>query len=401
MSPNDPQNTTHLDIGLSREDQERIENLREVNLDPVSFKKKTRLFEQLNNTVVGWTKISLRDKVTFFQLLAVMINAGMPIIRSLYVLSDQLQNLKLKIVIRQLALEMEQGKSLSQSMESHKIFTHAEKGMVASGEASGNLNEILNDIAKQAEKSSTIISKVKGAMVYPCAILIIMAVCLYLILTLVVPKLTDLFTSGGKELPLSTNILLKASEFAQTSWLAVLLFVLAFVLGLILVRQSKQGRYSLDLALLYVPIFGTLVRQLMVARFARMLASLINAGVPIVKALEIDANALGNEVYCQRVEYASQDVAQGIPLGENLSESNFLFPPMVASMVLVGEQTANISDVCGKLADYYESEVDTAVASLSKLMEPVILVVMGCMVGFIVAAIMQPIISLSDVTGSI
>ncbi|QQR54750.1 type II secretion system F family protein [Candidatus Peregrinibacteria bacterium] len=397
----DNPNTTRLDIGLSREDQERIENLRTVNLDKKSRNPST-FFKQLNDAVIGWTKISLREKVTFFQLLAVMINAGMPIIRSLYVLADQLKNLKLKVVIRKLALEMEEGKSLSQAMESHpSVFSAADRGMVASGEASGNLNAILNDIAHQSEKSAMIISKVRGAMIYPAAILIIMGLCLFLILTMVVPKLTDLFTSSGKALPTSTNLLLKTSAWAQEYWLAVLLLFLAFMLGLILMHQTKKGRYSIDLVLLRLPIFGKLIRELMISRFARMLASLMKAGVPIVRALEIDSNALGNTVYQQRVNFASQDVAQGIPLGENLSGSDFLFPPMVASMVLVGEQTANLSEVCGKIADYYEEEVDNAVASLSKLMEPVILVVMGGMVGFIVAAIMQPIISLSDISSSI
>ncbi len=386
---------TRLDIGLSREDQERIEALRQVDLDKAE--KKINLFARLNDVVIGWTTISLREKVTFFQLLATMINAGMPIIRSLYVLSDQMNNLKLKKVIRQLALEMEEGKSLSIAMERFdSVFTSAERGMIASGEASGTLNEILKDIAKQAEKSSAIISKVRGAMIYPCAILIIMGVCLFLILTMVVPQLTTLFTSGGQELPLTTQILLKASEIAQHSWDLILGFIVLVVLAFYFVRRSKQGRYSIDMALLYVPIFGKLIRELMVARFARLLASLINSGVPIVKALEIDANALGNEVYKKRVQFAAQDVAQGIPLGENLNGTPFLFPPMVASMVLVGEQTAKINDIAMKIADYYEDEVDNAVASLSKLMEPVILCVMGLMVGFIVSAIMLPIISLTD-----
>lgn len=391
---------TRLEIGLSREDQDRIEALRQIDLDKAE--RKVNLFVHLNEIVIGWTSISLREKVTFFQLLATMINAGMPIIRSLYVLSDQMNNLKLKKVIRQLALEMEEGKSLSIAMETFdSVFTSAERGMIASGEASGTLNEILKDIAKQAEKSSNIISKVKGAMIYPAAILIIMFGCLFLILTMVVPKLTTLFTTGGKELPLPTQILMKASDIAQNSWQWVVALIVVIVIAFYFVRRSKQGRYSIDLALLYIPIFGKLVRELMVARFARLLASLINSGVPIVKALEIDANALGNEVYKKRVQFAAQDVAQGIPLGENLNGTPFLFPPMVASMVLVGEQTAKINEIASKIAEYYEDEVDTAVASLSKLMEPVILVVMGLMVGFIVAAIMLPIISLTDFASSL
>ncbi len=393
--------STRLDIGLSREDQARIDELRSSTKTVVA-KKKTTLSGINEWVVLTFTKITLREKVMFFQLLSVMINAGVPIIRALYVLSEQMNNLKLKKVIRELALEMEEGQTLSACMEKFgDTFSEAERGMIASGEASGNLNQILKDIAKQAEKSAMIIAKVKGAMIYPVSILTVMFICVFLMLTLVVPKLTALFTEGGKELPMSTEILMKLSEWAQDYWIGVIVFVVVFILGFNLVKKSKQGRYSIDLALLYLPIFGKLVRELMVSRFARMLASLMNAGVPIVKSLEINANAVGNEVYKRRIQYAAQDVSQGMPLGENLNESSFLFPPTVASMVLVGEQTANLNEVAIKVADFYEGEVDNAVASLSKLMEPVILVVMGGLVGFIVAAIMQPIMSLSDISTSI
>lgn len=390
--------TVRLDIGLSREDQSRIDELRDagVKLKTVQISS----FQRLNEWVLStFTKVSLREKVMFFQLLSVMINAGVPIIRSLYVLSEQVSNLKLKKIIRELALQMEEGKSLSSAMlRFSSTFSEAERGMIASGEASGSLNQIFKDIAKQAEKSAMIISKVKGAMIYPASIMTVMSICLFLLLTLVVPKLTDLFIAGGQELPTSTQILLKLSELAQNYWLVILAILAIGIICLILAKRSKRGRYIIHFALLYTPVFGKLIRELMISRFARMLASLMNAGVPIVKALEINANAVGNEVYKRRIQYAAQDVSQGIPLGENLNESTFLFPPTVASMVLVGEQTANLNEVAGKVADYYEDEVDNAVASLSKLMEPIILVVMGSLVGFIVAAIMQPIMSLSDVS---
>ncbi len=387
--------TTRLDIGLSKDDQTRIGELRGSQK---IFDKKTGLIATLNEWTIGLTSVKLKEKVMFFQLLSVMINAGVPIIRSLYVLSEQIGNLRLQRVIKSLAAEMEEGKTLSTAMEKFdNIFGEAERGMIASGEASGNLNNILKDIAKQEEKSAMIIGKVKGAMVYPASVMIILFVCLFLMLTLVVPQLTALFTEGGTELPTTTKILLWLSDVAQNNWETVLVILALFVLGFMIVKRSKQGRYSIDLALVYMPIFGTIIRQLMISRFTRMLASLMNSGVPIVKALEINANAVGNEVYKRRIQYASQDVSQGIPLGENLNQSGILFPSSVASMVLVGEQTANLNEVANKIADFYEGEVDNAVANLSKLMEPLILVVMGGMVGFIVAAIMQPIMSLSDI----
>jgi type IV pilus assembly protein PilC len=396
---NTSQNFVSLDIGLSREDQARIEALRSTHHVKKDFRG---TFAKLNNLTILLSKVTLKDKVTFFQLLAVMINAGVPIIRSLYVLADQLPNPKLQIVVKELAKKMEEGSSFSIAMEDYKnVFNESEIGMIASGEASGNLNDILKDIAHQAEKSAGILAKVKGAMIYPAAIMVIMLVAIFLMMTMVVPQLTEIFTETGQDLPTSTKTLIAISAFLSAHWKLIIVAVFAVVAGLLVFKRTKTGKYVIDFSLLYVPIFGALMRKLMISRFARMLASLLKSGIPIVKTLEITANAVGNEVYKVRIKYAAQDVTQGIPLGENLSDSGSLFPAMVASMILVGEKTANIVEVSGKIADFYEDEVDNAVASLSKLMEPVILVVMGGVVGFIVAAIMQPIIGLSDLSSSI
>lgn len=393
------QNITKIEIGLSREDQARIESLRHVKKEKVSL---SGWMKKANDFAISLSKIKLKDKVTFFQLLAVMINAGVPIIRSLYVLADQTTNPLLKEVIRNIAQKMEGGSSFSVAMGEHaKVFSESEKGMIASGEASGNLNDILKDLAHQAEKSAGIVSKVKGAMAYPIAIITIMIIALFLMLTIVVPQLTSIFTESGKELPTATKILISMSDFAKNQWSVILIGVVVLAIAFVLFRRTKTGKYAFDFAILYVPIFGSLIKKLMVSRFARLLASLLKSGVPIVKTLEITSKAIGNEVYKRRIEYAAQDVAQGIPLGENLSDSENLFPPMVSSMILVGEKTANITEVANKIADFYEDEVDNAVSTLSKLMEPVILVVMGASVGFIVAAIMQPIIALSDVSSAV
>lgn len=386
---------THLDIGLSKEDQDRIAAIRKDGA-PRSV---GGVLKALNDFTVGLTKVKIREKVTFYQLLAVMINSGVPLIRSLYVLSEQNKNKRFKLIIRDLAQQMEQGESLSNAMKEHpEVFNQSEWGMIASGEASGNMDEILKDIAKQVNKSALIVSRVKGAMTYPLVIMMIMAIALFLILTMVVPKIMELFNQAGEGLPLTTKILIASSEFTQNRWPLFALIVLALLVGGIVFRRSKRGKYLLDMGLLYVPIFGVVIRNLMISRFARMLSSLMRSGIPIVRALEINANAVGNEVYKRRIEFAAQDVAQGIPLGENLTENAFLFPPMVVSMILVGEQTANLDEVSDKIADHYEDQVDTAISSLSKLMEPIILLVMGGVVGFIVAAIMQPIMQLSDLS---
>ncbi len=396
------ENTTHLDIGLSKEDQSRIEALREVRIEKRKSRVNLAIFKQINAAFANLTPIKIKDKVTFFHLLAVMINSGMPIIRSLYVLSEQLANPKFAGIVRQLAQKMEEGKSLSEAMNDYSgVFGESERGMIASGEASGNLNQILKTLAVQTEKGATLITKVKGAMIYPAAIMVVVIAAMLLILTLVVPQISSIFEESGKELPLTTQILIAASDFAQSSWYLIIVGLVAAVLGFYLFSKTKRGRYLIHYGILWIPIFGTIVKKVMVARFARMLGVLLKAGIPIVRGLEINANAMGNEIYKKRILFISQDVSQGIPIGENLSNSEWLFPPMVASMILVGEKTANIVDVSEKIADFYEMEVDTAVSSLSKLMEPVILVVMGLVVGFLVSAIMQPIIALSDVASVI
>ncbi len=391
---------THLDIGLSKEDMERISAIRDIKEG-----KKRGLLDQfawLNAQFTKLSRVTLKDKVTFFELLSVMINAGVPLIRSLEVLSDQTPNLRLQSVIREMSVHVQAGVKLSEAMADYpSIFNQSELGMVASGEVSGRLDEILKDIAHQSEKTQTIQAKVRGAMIYPISILFIMGICITLILTLVVPKLTGLFAESGKELPWTTRTLINGSAFLRSNWSLIALGLLALMGIFWLVQRNVNTRRTLHAVYLHIPVTGPLLKKLYVSRFARVLASLLDAGLPIVKALEINAQAMGNEIYRRRIGYAAQDVAQGIPLGENLTDDRDLFPPMVASMVLIGEQTAKLSTVLKKIAEHYESELDISVNSLTKIMEPLILVVMGSVVGFTVAAIMQPILALSDMASMV
>ncbi len=386
-----------MTLGLSKEDQDRIDRIRTVTQKKPS--RISQLFDSLKEIANSFQKVSLRDKVTFFQLLSVMINAGVPIIRSLYVLADQLTNANFKAIIRRIAASMEEGISLSEAMEEYdNLFSQAERGMIASGEASGNLDEILKDIAKQAEKNAYILSKVRNAMIYPAVIICIMIISAIVMLTVVIPKLSSLFMSVGEDLPFATQVLMRLSDFAKVGWPFLIFLVAAAGIGLHFARKYRKSKLVLDLFILHIPIFGIIIRNLMIARFNRALSSLLQAGIPIVRALKITGDSLGNEVYKERIYYAAQDVAQGIPLGENLIGNDFIFPPMVSSMVLVGEQTANLTEVTTKIAEHYEEQIDNAVTGLSKVIEPIILLFMGVMVGFLVMAIMQPIIKISDVS---
>lgn len=348
------------------------------------------------------TTIKTKDKVSFFQLLAIMLGAGVPLIRSLYVLSEQLKNSRLKIAVRRMAEKVESGKSFSEAMEDFNgIFTDAQVGMVHAGEESGRLNQVLKQIAIQVEKSAAIASKIKGAMIYPIAIFSIMFVAVFVILTFVVPQLMDLFTQSNAELPMSTKILLTASD-AATLYYKQVFGGIVVVAGLIyLWKKTPGGKYTWHNLILHVPVFGALLRYVSISRFSRGLSSLIQSGIPIVRALQINAEAVGNEVYKKRILLAAEDVSRGIPLAENLTDSSFLFPEMLVSMVAIGEQTAELAPVADKIADYYEAEVDQMAANMSKLLEPFIMVTMGVIVGGLILAVMQPIFSLLDVVGTL
>ncbi len=393
-----------VDIGLSEEDEARLKALNEAaplqddDFVPSSGNVIVDFYNKFNMYLQSMSKIKIADKVTFFELLAVMINAGVPLIRALYVLSDQAKNVKLKLIIRDMAKKVEKGMKLSEAMGNFpKVFPEAEVGMVRSGEATGKLNDVLRQIADQTQKSASLMSKVKGAMIYPVAVICIMIAALIVMLVVVVPKISGIFEESGTELPTSTKTLMAMSDIAQHSYVEVIIVAAILGLGFWLFKQTKTGRYQIHRLLLNLPIFGEMLRKLAIARFARNLSSLMRSGIAIVRALEINASAVGNEVYKKRILMAAEDVAQGIPLGENLNDSKFLFPDMVVSMITIGEQTAKVDEVAEKIADYYEEQVDDMISGLSKMLEPVILVIMGVGVGGLVAAVMQPIMNLTDV----
>jgi len=396
-----------VDIGLSPEDEARLKALNEASPMDDDFVSSSGnvlvdLYSKLNMYLQSMNKIKIADKVTFFELLSVMINAGVPLVRALYVLSDQVQNVKLRLIIRDMAKKVEKGTKLSDTMNNFpKVFGEAEVGMVRSGEATGKLNKVLRQIADQTQKSASLLSKLKGAMIYPAAIICIMIGALIVMLVVVVPKISDIFSQSETELPTSTKVLIAMSDTAKNSYVEVIIVVTILGLAFWLFKQTKTGKYQLDNLLLHMPIFGLMLRKLAVSRFARNLASLMQSGIPIVRALEINASAVGNEVYKKRIIMAAEDVAQGIPLGENLNDSKFLFPEMVVSMISIGEQTAKVDEVAEKIAAYYEEQVDDMISGLSKMLEPVILVVMGLGVGGLVAAVMQPIMNLTDVGKSL
>lgn len=358
-------------------------------------------FRRINSYFISFSSVKPKDKANFFHLLAVMINSGIPMVKALRSLELQLgQNQKLKSVVEDIATMIESGASLSEAMLGYqKVFTDAEIGMVQSGEASGQLSKVLDNLAKDAEKAYQIKSKVKSAMSYPIVVFLLLIAVVVAMMVYVVPQLTELFEAVEDDLPLVTRVVVGLSDFMVNNGLLMFLIVLGLAVFGFFFRRTDKGRYVFDSFKLRMPLFGGLFKMAYLSRFARSLSNLTDSNVSIVKTLEITANSIGNEVYRKSLLLSAEDIKQGIPLAENMS-SNPLFPPMLVNMVDVGEKTAQLDEITAKVATFYEDEVDTAVASISKIIEPVILILIGLTVGTVVAAVMIPIMQLSDIAGA-
>jgi type IV pilus assembly protein PilC len=360
------------------------------------------LYKKLNFYLLSRSGIKAKDKATFFHLLSVMINAGVPMVRALKSLELQMEKTpNLQLIIKNLSIEIEEGNSLSEAMLKHpKIFDESEIGMVQSGEASGQLSRVLDNLSKDAEKAYQIKSKVKSAMTYPIVIFLLLIAVIVGMMVFVIPRLTDLFETVEGELPLLTRVVVGLSDFITNNGVLLLLLVVGFVAFIYFFKKTYGGRVFFDTLKLKIPIFGRLFQMAYLSKFARSLSNLTDSNVSIVRTLEITANSIGNEVYRKKLLLSVEDIKQGIPLAENLSATD-LFPPMLVNMIDVGEKTAQLDAITGKIATFYENEVDTAVAGISKIIEPVILIIIGLTVGAVVGAIMMPIMQLSDLTSAL
>ncbi|MBD3360695.1 hypothetical protein GF366_02735, partial [Candidatus Peregrinibacteria bacterium] len=317
------------------------------------------LYRSINRFFVAKSKVKVKDKVTFFHLLAVMINSGIPMIRALRSLVLQLsKSPRMQMILDHIADDIEAGSSLSEALLKYSdTFNDQEVGMIRSGEASGQLGKVLQNLSKDAEKTYKIKSKVKSAMIYPIVVFILLIAVVVAMMIFVIPRLKELFAATGGELPLITRIVVGLSDFMVGQKYIMAVGILALVLFFTLFRKTDVGRYALDKFKINIPIFGILFKKSYLSRFSRSLSNLLDSNISIIKAMEITGNSVGNEVYKKRILSSKEDIKQGIPLAESLTESP-LFPPMLVNMVEVGERTAQLDTITEKVADFYEDEVD-------------------------------------------
>lgn len=359
-------------------------------------------YKKVNDVVINMNRIKVHERAVFFRLLAVMVDAGIPIIRSLQTLSEQnKKNPKFERIIAEMAVNIEEGESLSVAMSHYEgTFSESEIGMINSGEISGHLNDVLRDLAKQTEKSSQTLRKVKGALTYPAVVMAILFIVLFLMMILVIPQITKLFTQSNAELPGITKFVIGLSGFLKNNVIAILVGTVAFIGLFIAWTKTKSGRYHWHAALLHFPIIGPLIQKSQLSQFARALGSLLGSGVSIIQSIKIISNSLTNEVYKRKVAFSGEDIKTGIPLAETLKNTPY-FPVMFVNMIEIGEKTAQLETVCKRISKFYDEQVDDAVKGLTKVIEPVIMIFVGAAVGGLVASIMLPIMSLSNVAGGI
>ncbi|MEW5923775.1 MAG: type II secretion system F family protein [Candidatus Zixiibacteriota bacterium] len=374
-----------------RSDLERI--LRRNRILVTSIRKKPTELKIKIGTGIKKVEIS-----RFTRQFATMIGAGLPMVQCLDILSSQMENKELCRIISDVKQSVEGGSTLSEALRRHKkVFDELYVNMVESGEMGGALDTILVRLAVYREKSDALIRKVKGAMVYPSVIVVVATGVTIAMLTFIVPVFAKMFGSLGAELPKPTQIILGISNFLQSNFLLLLAAIIGGVVGFVYWVRTPGGKATFDAFLLKAPVFGNLVRKSAVARFTRTLGTLLSSGVSILDALEITAKTAGNTVIANAIKKSVLSIAEGDTITAPLKESG-VFPPMVTQMISVGEKTGGLDEMLQKIADFYDEEVDEAVSALTSLIEPLIIVVMGIVIGGILVAMYLPMF---DIIGKI
>lgn len=383
---------------LGRDDA--IKSITKQQLTPISIKPVTKLSNEIKFSLLKPRNVKQDELSVFTRQLSTMINAGVPLTRSLNSLQEHTENPVFRDTLENIKGDVESGVSLADALGKHpKVFSDIYVNMVRAGEAAGILDEVLNRLAVQQEKSATIRKKIKSAMTYPVVLVVISVLAFFGLMIFVIPKIGQIIIDLGgpdAELPLITKIMLGISNFIISFWYILFPVIGACCVGIKKYLATPQGKTKFHIAILKLPAVSTIIKKVAVARFARTYASLIGAGVSVIEALSITSRAVGNKVYESALQEACTRLENGEQLSRVIEEKSDLFPSILAQMLAVGEETGQTDTVLAKVADFYEEEVDTAIESISSIIEPVMIVFMGGMVGLIAASVMLPIASLSQ-----
>jgi len=366
--------------------QLKRQKLNVIKIDEASKKKK-----------IG--SVGMRDIVIFTRMFSTMINSGLPLVQALGILAEQSENPNLREVTKAVVFDVESGNTVADALKKHpNAFSDLYVNMVAAGEAGGILDTILMRLSVFMEKNDQLVRKVKGAMIYPGVISTVAGGAITILLLFVIPTFERMFKEAGIPLPLPTRIVIWLSQQLQHYWWALIILIGGLVFMMKKYYATNNGKLVIDRLMLKAPVLGDVLRKSAVSRFTRTLGTLISSGVSILDGLEITAKTAGNRVISDAIMESRQSIAGGETISAPLKKSQ-VFPPMVISMINVGEQTGGLDEMLNKIADFYDEEVDAAVSGLLALMEPVMIVFLGVVVGGMVVAMYLPIFDMVNAAG--
>ena len=384
----------------ARDGQAVVEILQDKGLVVVNVKEQATFdIESLGQINIGG--VPMKDKVVFMRQLATMVGAGLPLTRGLQVMEQQISNPLFKRVITQVKSSVEAGKSLADSFRnSDEVFDDITINLIEAGESSGNLDDILNKLAIELEESKKLQGKLKGALTYPLILLVIIVGVMVLMMLVLVPAMSDIYGEFGGELPTITRIMVAMSDFFLGYWWAIVIVLLGLLIGYKVWVDTPKGKRTKDKIIVKIPIMGVIISKMQLAQFTRLFGLLLGSGLSIIRALELTAMSLSNDMFKEVIFEAKEEVERGGSLALPIARSDY-FPLIVSSMIAVGEETGELDTVLAKVSQYYKEEVDQATENMSSLLEPVFLVIMGVAVAFIALGVYTPMFQLSEVMGMV
>lgn len=375
----------------------KLRNQKVIVLEIALAKKNP--FEALQKYNPLKPRVKAKDLVLFSRQLSTLVSAGVPIVQGLTILTEQIENPAFKKVVNNLSDDIKAGISIAEAMKKEPdAFSELYVAMIKAGEVGGILDVILERLSTYLEAADALKGKVKGALMYPSIVAFIASCVTIFLLVVVIPTFQEIFSSFGTELPLPTKVLIALSDFLKHYIIFLILGVIAAVVGVMQYYKSEKGKVKMDAFFLKMPLFGDMLRKVAVAKFTRTLGTLVKSGVPILQALDTVAQTAGNKIVEKAILTAKESIREGEKIADPLKKSG-VFPPMVIQMISVGEETGNLDTMLTKIADFYDQEVDVAVKGLTSMIEPIVICVMGIVIGAIVIAMFMPMFSMGALAG--
>ena len=384
----------------AQSEKEVIQMIRSNGDKPINIElKEEKVKREVKGINIFTKSVDIKDIIVFSRQLHTMLYAGMPLIAALEVLIDQSEKLRLKETLQEVTNDVKKGTMFSEAMSKHpKIFPSLLINMIEAGEMTGNLDDVLKKMSIHYDKENKINEQIKRAMIYPIVLSIIAIGAVVFLLTFVMPTIVGMFTASGVELPLPTRIVLGISKSLKNYWYIYIGALVGIIFSYKQFIKTKKGKRIKDKVLINLPIIKKNVIKIITSRFTRTLSTLLGSGIPILEALETSANVTNNEIVIEGIEGVSEDIKKGESLSDLLKEMEF-FPKMMVSMISIGEESGSIEEMLRKSADYYDDELESSLKKLVALIEPVAILVMGVVIGFIVIAMMLPMFDMFKTIG--